>query len=51
VVKLLATVPQAAGGSLTVAPGTTFKAGFDFTMPESHSTATVHLLSTRFTFT
>ena len=42
--------PQAMEGDLKVAPGSTLKAGFDFTMPGSHPQATVQFIDAQVSF-
>ena len=42
--------PQAMEGNLTLSPGATLQAGYDFTMPGSHPTATVNFVGANVTF-
>jgi hypothetical protein len=42
--------PQAMEGNLTLSPGTTLQAGYDFTMPGNHPSATVNFVGANVTF-
>ena len=42
--------PQAMEGNLTLNPGATVRVGYDFTMPGTHSTATVSVIGAQVAF-
>jgi hypothetical protein len=43
--------PQAMEGALHLTPGTTIKAGYDFTLPGNHNSLYLHVTSAKLTFT